>query len=154
MVIDMLPVLAHGDEPHNWGELVRDWEWNPLVLSLLLISAALYGRGLWRLRRASHPNAGIKRWEAACFWAGLVSLFLALVSPLHAWGHVLFSAHMVQHEILMLICAPLIVLGRPLILYLWALPPGWSRAVAQTSHARPWRNFWQAISHPLSAWLL
>ena len=37
-------------------------------------------------------------------------------------GRVLFSAHMAQHEILMLISAPLLVLGRPLVPYLWGLP--------------------------------
>src|SRR6187399_1336819 len=94
--------LAHSDEPHSWGELVRAWEWNPFVLSLLLVATLLYARGLWRLRRSSHAKGGIKAWEAMCFWFGLASIFLALISPLHAWGQVLFSAHMVQHELLML----------------------------------------------------
>jgi cytochrome c oxidase assembly factor CtaG len=53
-----------------------------------------------------------------------MALVVALVSPLHPWGRALFAAHMTQHEILMLIAAPLLVLGRPMIAFLKALPPG------------------------------
>ena len=41
------------------------------------------------------------------------SLALALVSPLHWLGEHLFTAHMVEHEILMAVAAPLLVLARP-----------------------------------------
>ena len=44
------------------------------------------------------------------------------MSPLHPLGEVLFSAHMIQHEILMLIAAPLLVLSRPLIYLLMGSP--------------------------------
>jgi cytochrome c oxidase assembly factor CtaG len=43
-----------------------------------------------------------------------VLLVVALVSPLDGLGAALFSAHMVQHELLMIVAAPLLVLGRPL----------------------------------------
>ena len=73
----------------------------------LFVSACLYWRG-------ATDEHGIRRWERWCYWAGWWSLVIALVSPLHPMGEVLFSAHMVQHEILMLVAAPLLVLGRPL----------------------------------------
>ena len=44
--------------------------------------------------------------------AGWLTLALALVSPLHPMGEVLFSAHMTQHELLVVVAAPLLVLGR------------------------------------------
>jgi cytochrome c oxidase assembly factor CtaG len=147
-------VLAHADAPHDLPELLGAWEWNFLVIAMLLSSAVLYGRGTRRLWRSSHPGGGIRRWEAACYWGGILSLFLALVSPLHAMGHILFSAHMIQHEILMLISAPLLVLGRPLIVYLWALPPGISRGLARASREPWWRSSWKVLSHPFTAWLL
>ena len=41
-MLDSLPrILAHGDEPHDWEELARAWEWNPLVLTMLLAAAGL-----------------------------------------------------------------------------------------------------------------
>jgi len=67
---------------------------------------------------------------------GWLALFIALVSPLHAWGRVLFSAHMSQHECLMLVAAPLLVLGRPLIAFLWALPLNWSRRLGNVAKIR------------------
>ena len=54
-------------------------------------------------------------WEAAAFAGGWLALAVALVSPLHPWGNVLFSVHMIQHELLMLVAAPLLVLGRPVV---------------------------------------
>ena len=62
-------------------------------------------------------------------------MVIALVSPLHPMGEVLFSAHMAQHEILMLAAAPLIVLGRPLLAYLWGLPLAWRRSVGAATKA-------------------
>jgi len=60
---------------------------------------------------------------------------LALLSPLHKLGAVLFSAHTTQHELLMVIAAPLLAMGKPLLAFLFALPPkgreivgGWTSA--------------------------
>ena len=67
---------------------------------------------------------------------GWLALVVALVSPLHPWGNVLFSAHMTQHEILMLVAAPLLVLGRPVVAFLKALPPGWVRRLLRLRRSR------------------
>src|SRR6185503_20769267 len=96
-------LLFHEGKPHNWHDLIRAWSFEPLVVLSLLISALLFIVGFWRVRRS------IRTWEALCFALGWLALFVALVSPLHAWGQVLFSAHMTQHEILMLVAAPLLV---------------------------------------------
>jgi len=71
--------------------------------------AWLFVSGIRQLWRESDTGRGIRRWEAAAFAGGWLALFIALVSPVHAWGRVLFSAHMTQHEILMLVAAPLLV---------------------------------------------
>jgi putative membrane protein len=115
------PAWAHEGELLAPHDLWTAWTWDPGVVIPLALSAFLYWRG-------SHPARGVRRWEIACFWGGWVSLFIALCSPIHPLGEALFSAHMVQHEILMLVAAPLLVLGRPLVPFLWALPPSWRRA--------------------------
>src|SRR3712207_2461442 len=92
----VIPILLlHGGQPHNWHDLVRALSFEPLVVISLAISALLFASGLRRLRRRS-----IRNWEALCFALGWLALFVALVSPMHAWGRVLFSAHMTQHELL------------------------------------------------------
>jgi cytochrome c oxidase assembly factor CtaG len=144
------PILAfHGGAPHNWHELARAWSFEPRVIISLTITALLFIIGLYRLKRRS-----IRTWEALCFAGGWLALFVALVSPVHAWGQVLFSAHMSQHEILMLVAAPLLVLGRPLIAFLWALPLSWSRSLGNLSKITWINRLWRALTIPLVAWLI
>jgi len=97
-------------------------------LSEIIISVALFAFGLlyWF---GARPGDGIRKWEAIAYWAGWVVLAIALVSPLHEAGEEFFSAHMLQHELIMALSAPLLVLGRPLIRYLWAMPMGMRRIV-------------------------
>ena len=93
----------------------------------ILLSAILYSVGVTRMP---------VRWRKVNTWyfaGGWVALVLALVSPIHAWGGVLFSAHMTQHEILMLVAAPLLVLGRPIVPFLWALPRATARSLGRLS---------------------
>ena len=99
-------------EPHD---LWTAWAFDPGVILPLLLSAVLYARGARRDR-------GTTASQMACFWSAWTVLALALISPLHPLGEVLFSAHMVQHEILILVCAPLFVISRPLVPMLWGLP--------------------------------
>src|SRR6185503_1546543 len=126
-------VLAHGGEPHSFGDLWETWGWEPVTIVLLALTAWLYARGVRRLWRESRAGAGIRSWEVWCFVGGWAALFVALVSPLHPWGQVLFSAHMTQHEVLMLVAAPLLVLGRPVIAFLFAVPARWARAMGRWS---------------------
>lgn len=155
LISSALPVFAHEDEaPKNLHELVRDWEFDPLVVIGLVLTAWLYWRGVRRLWKIVGTGNGIKKWEAACFGGGWIFTALALISPLHALGHALFSAHMVQHETLMLLSAPLFVLGRPMIAFLKALPGKNAGALARWGNAAPWQKFWTGITHPLAAWLI
>lgn len=129
------------------GFLWKAWEFDPGVVAPLLLSAVLYAMG-------SRRHLGVTRLQRWCFWCGWVSLALALVSPLHPLGEMLFSAHMVQHEILMLIAAPLLVLSRPLVTFLWALPFEWRRTLGRWSKTDPIRGSWLLLTAPFAAWLI
>lgn len=130
------------------------WSLEPAVFFAIGLSALLYARGVGRLWRRAGVGRGIRRWRFACFAAGLAVLFVALVSPLDAMGGALFSAHMVQHELLMLVAAPLLVLGLPMIPFLWALPIGWRRGLGRLAKAPPVAGGIRALTHPLAAWTL
>lgn len=131
--------------------LLSGWSWHPLVLICLSLSAWLYIKGAGRLWRASTRGAGVGMWEAASFATGWLVIVLALVSPLHQMGDELFSAHMVQHELLISVGAPLLVLGRPLIPFLWAMPMEWRRSVGGWSQSRVVSQGWRRISNPMVA---
>ncbi len=138
-------------EPHDlWGA----WTFEPVTVAALALSAALYGVGLRRLWRAAGIDRGIRRAEAWSFAVGWLLLALSLVSPLHALGGVLFSAHMTQHELLMTVAAPLLVLGRPLVPFIWALSPAWRRRTGRWSESAPVATVWRGLTHPLVAFVV
>ena len=141
-------MIIHAGQPHNWEELARAWSFEPLVVASLVLTAGLFALGTWRKRGSKRP------WEGICFASGWLALFVALVSPLHAWGSVLFSAHMSQHEVLMLVAAPLFVLSRPLVTFLWAFPLEWARRIGNAGKMRPVSNSWHVLTIPLVAWLV
>jgi putative membrane protein len=74
---------------------------------------------------------------------------LALLSPIDALSDVLFSAHMGQHEILMLVSAALLVLGRPLFAFLWAFQAPQREAIGRWTQRPAVRRIWRAATHPL-----
>jgi putative membrane protein len=139
-------VLSTADLPDDGPE----W-W---VLACLGLSLLLYGLGFARLWRRSRLGRGALARQGAWFLGGWLALALALASPLDAAGARLFSAHMVQHELLMIVAAPLMVLGRPLGVWAWSLPQSWLRPLGGGLRASPVRASWHALTRPLYAWLL
>src|SRR5205814_10665710 len=128
----------------------------PGSIIALIVSGWLYAQGLWRMWRGGggvgRVGSGIRPWEAWWFAGGWFTLFIALVSPLHPWGSVLFSAHMVQHELLMVVAAPLLVLGQPLVVFLKALPPTLANNLGEWGNNPRWLVVWQFITNPFVAW--
>src|ERR1051326_6507200 len=148
-------ILAlHEGKPHNWDDLARAWTFEPLVILSLAVSGLLFAVGVRRLWHESPKRRTIRPWEALCFAGGWFALFVSLISPLHAWGGVLFSAHMTQHEILMLLAAPLLVLSRPLLPFMWALPLSWSRQIGNIAKRPLIQKTWHALTIPLVAWVV
>lgn len=132
---------------------ISDWTWDPLVIGVLVASAAIYTAGAVRMARRAGAATGLPR-QALAHGAGLVVLALALLSPLDRASDALFSAHMVQHELLMLVAAPLIVLGRPVAPAVWALPRRW-RVRARRAARRPVLvQAWRILTAPAVALVL
>jgi putative membrane protein len=151
------PAYAHRGEaiaesvltPHRlWRTWSDDW-W---LWLLMLAAALLYARGLTRLWAEAGAGGGISRMRASAFAAGWVALFIALLSPLDPLGGALFSAHMVQHEVMMLIAAPLLALGRPLGACVWGLPHRWRRPAWIAVRAGGVQAAVRWLSRPLVAW--
>ena len=114
----------------------------------------MYVGGLAVLWRRAGTGRGVGAWRAASFGLGWISLVVALDSPLDSLGEYLFSAHMVQHEILMLVAAPLLVVGCPIAVWVWALPMASRRWAGRLLHAPAWRVPWLWIKAPVPAWIL
>jgi len=136
--------------PHARG---MPWTFDPWIVVPLLVSAALYGSGALRVALRSRRTALHAR-RIGCFCAGWLVLAVALVSPLHAAGEHSFAAHMLEHELLMLVGAPLLVLGRPLGFFAWALPLSLRRAGGSVERQSVFASVWGFLTHPVSATVL
>ena len=122
-----------------------------LTVALIALAALWYAAGVQRLWRRAGRGRGIARCHAAAFAAGIALLALAVLSPLHQAAETLLWAHMIQHELLMVVAAPLLVTGRPLEAWTWALPFAWRGALARAGRARPPAAFWRALTDPIGA---
>lgn len=136
------------------GEAVSLWSWSadPWTLVSLLLAATLYQTGYRRLRARSATGRKTVRTGAFLFWGGWAVAAIALVSPIDSLGSLSFTAHMIQHELLMLVAAPLIVLSRPAGVFAWSLPASWRPSLAGATRAL--RTPWRAAVSPGSAWIL
>jgi putative membrane protein len=129
------------------------WIVEPWVIGAIVLCAYAYARGLRRLWAHAGVSRGIRAVQATFFAGGLATLILALVSPLDDLGTRLFAVHMAQHELLMLIAAPLLVLGRPIATWLWALPPTWRRSLGGVAKNATFAATWSAVTAPAPAWI-
>ncbi|HUQ89244.1 MAG TPA: cytochrome c oxidase assembly protein [Vicinamibacterales bacterium] len=131
------------------------WTWKPDVFAAttLALSALLYGLGAWRLIQR---GARLPRLEVAAFVCGWLTLSIALLSPIATMAEWLFSVHMTQHELLMLVAAPLLAMSRPHATMLWALPERWrtvrapAGAAAMRLASAPFAVF---VLHAVALWV-
>ncbi len=121
--------------------------------SALAAFALAYAIGVGRLWRHAGVGQGVTRGQAAAFAAGIVTLAVALVA-LDDLSERLFAAHMAQHELLMLVAAPLVALGGPYIACLWTLPSAARRRIATAIHHGPLSTAGAIASAPAVVWLL
>jgi len=137
--------------PQNWPTA---WSWEPGVVIPLALTAVLYVVGVIRIYSRNRRTPAISRWRVAAFALGWIVLAIALVSPLHKLGSALFSAHMTQHELLMVVAAPLLAIGKPLIAFLFALPMPWRERLGRMTSSRAFRRGWLWLTAPLVVWAL
>lgn len=154
LLIAAAPAWAHAPDANGAHEVLRHFSFEPWVVAPLLVSLGLYARGVARLWRHAGTGRGIARSQVLCFAGGWLALVVALISPLDALGSQLFSAHMVQHEVLMIVAAPLMVLARPLAAWTWAFAPARRRRIGHAVQARWWAAVWGFLTDPLAAWSL
>ena len=149
------PALAHDGQPLEPHDLWNAWSWEPSIVLSLGLATWAYVRGLRALRRRTGIRPEALRWRTASFMAGMVVLFIALISPLNALAIALFSAHMVQHILLILVAAPLLILADPLCPFLLSLPWPLRRKLGQGWQQTGWlRAAWHALTQPLVVWAL
>ena len=146
-------VAAHGpvpDEAPTIGSLLLGWSFEPVPTLGILAAVAWWW---WAVRRvnALHPANPVPRRRSVAFGLGMFAIAFALMSGVGRYDTSLFSVHMVQHVLLLLVAAPLIALSAPVTLLLrlsshetrqrWILPALHSRIA-------------RAVGYPVVTWIL
>lgn len=112
------------------------WSFELEVVVGLLLAAGLYALGWRRLRRRGRGGRALRPWRAWCFGGGLVTVAVALLSPIATFDSLFMFMHMIQHLLLVMIAAPLIWLGAPLLPMLWAFSRPTRRRIGRLMHPR------------------
>lgn len=121
----------------------------PTVLFGVLALGILYALGVRYMRRQG-LDRHIRLWRIAAFYLGLVTLVAAVDSPFDAVADVLLWAHMLQHVLLVMVVAPILLLGEPLMPLWRAVPRSTRRATLGWVVRQGWpRRVWHAISSRL-----
>ena len=125
----------------------------PISITLVLMAvASVHLRGWYRLRNARPALLSV--WRLIAFVSGIVSLWVAVASPLGTRDHQLLTAHMAQHLLIMTVAAPLILLGAPVIALLHGLPRCFRRRVSGLLLQYPSaHDFGRIVTHPVLCWL-
>jgi putative membrane protein len=128
--------------------------WDRVFGAALVVAVTLYAVGLRRLWRQAGARHGLRLGHVLAYAGALLSLAVALFSPLDALADVLFSAHMGQHELLMLVAAPLLVIAQPFVAYLFALPPAARARIVKAASWRPLQAISRTLTSPIVALVL
>jgi len=148
LVLALLPGIAWA---HHTTEDSSAWRNEVALWVPLAISGLWYGIGAVRLWSRIGSIRGTFGRHVLLFFLGWATLVASLVSPLHELGEVSFSAHMTEHELLMLVAAPLMALSRPLAVFLWGCPDGLRRWLVRVCNTGSVSRVWQLLSDPIVA---
>ncbi|MEO8292932.1 MAG: cytochrome c oxidase assembly protein [Actinomycetota bacterium] len=129
--------------------MLERWTFDPAVAFGLAVAGVVYIRAERGVCRA-HGGRRLPRARRRQFLAGLGIIFIALESPIDAGSATSFSTHMVQHLVLTMLAAPLLVLGAPVTLAFLAWSPGSRRLLSAVLRRPPLRT----LSDPIIAWAL
>jgi putative membrane protein len=102
--------------PFSWSS----WSGDGVLRGGLLLLAGVYLLGVGPLRRRAKLGPPVSRVKIGVYLSGVLCLLIALEGPIHELSDkYLFSAHMVQHMLLIYAAPPLMLLGLPS----WLLRP-------------------------------
>jgi cytochrome c oxidase assembly factor CtaG len=141
-----IPTLQYSNTP--FADFAQSWTFEPWIIVPLLLVSIIYLRGWWQLHRRLPRRFGGSRLIA--FQSGVVTLFLALASPLHELAEKLLQFHMIQHLLLMMVVPPLLLLGAPILPLLRGLPrPALRYGLRQLFSSRAFKRLARFFTDPL-----
>jgi len=105
--------------PLTAANALTAWQFAPLVSVTLALLAGAY-LSCVRMVGRRHPARPWPAGRTAAFLLGLAAIAVATQSIIGVYDDVLFSVHMIQHLLLIMVAPPLLIFGRPVTLLLHA----------------------------------
>ncbi len=131
------------------------WNFEPWFFVPFIVVAILYVVGLVNIWRHAGMGRGLRVLSSLCFLGAFLTAGFIFISPLDTLSEELFSAHMVQHMLLILVAAPLLLKSEIPLALLWSFPRRWAQSIGHGIHASNFlMRLWQILTHPLCTWLL
>jgi len=125
-----------------------------MLAASLAAALVVYVAGVARVWRHAGVGRGVTRLQAAAFISGWFVLVGALSGPMDELTDRWLVAHMAQHELLIVVAAPLIAFGAPLVAALWSLPARARVRAAGAVRSRRVETTWMALSAPATVFVL
>jgi len=148
-LLALLAALPSAAVAHPLGDgAPRSIGLETLVAVLMIASVSGYAKGVASLWRRAGIGRGIRMREALAFAAGWSALAVALYSPVDTLADRSFAVHMAQHELLMIVAAPLLAASRTYEAWSWALRRHGVRTLAAIAAG------WRWLAAPTRAWWL
>lgn len=91
--------------------------WSPVFIISTLVVIAIYFFITIKKRHLFKGNQPLSKKEASAFVIGMVLLYIVKGSPADLLGHILFSVHMAQMALLLMLVPPLLIAGIPV--WIW-----------------------------------
>lgn len=129
------------------------WAWRPEIILTLSLAATVHLIGRQRLKRKGSTDL-TKPWRSISYLSGLAILWIALMSPIDVLSDQFFYMHMIQHLLMVMIAAPLLLIANPMPIALWGLPSSLRLEIGRG--LRPGSRFRQvvrSVTTPGLVWL-
>jgi cytochrome c oxidase assembly factor CtaG len=125
-----------------------------MLAASLAALALVYAAGVVRVWRHAGYGRGIRWFDVLAFAAGWLALVVALSPPLDHLSEEWLVAHMIQHELLMVIAAPLIAISSPMVAALWAVPSTARHTIVDAVRRGVISRAWASLTAPVTVFLL
>ena len=124
--------------PVHLHRLLTDWQWRfwpaDVALAVIAVAAVTYA---WGVRRLGVRGRRWARWRSASFGAGLVVMVVAVASGVASYDTSVFTVHVIQHLLLMMVAPPLLAMGAPVTLALQASSRPTQTRLLRILHSAP-----------------
>jgi putative membrane protein len=140
-----MPGMGATSPPINLHTVLTDWQTGlfPMVVAVVLVAMAVWY--LQRVRRLERRGRPWSVGRTASFLTGLLTVEIALGSSVASLADFSFTAHVIQHLLLMIVAPPLAALGAPMTLLLQTSGRPTKRRALWVLHSRGF----EVVRHPV-----